>query len=252
MTFGKAALLRATILSAVLTAVPQLAAAQTTATDAAEAQTQADADAQELTGEEVIVTGSARRQRRFDVSYAVNSLGQDDVKRLAPLNFADLLGKLPGIQVEATGGEVQNVTRVRGIPTDDGYSVFQQDGLPLFHDINGNFFRGDSLNRYDLMTERVEVVRGGPAPIFASQAAAIVNSITVTGTDTTRGKVQETLGTTDLYRLDAMQAGPLGERTYYAIGGYLRRDGGQRNNGFPNDRGGQIRANISATWTMVR
>lgn len=244
MTFGKAALLRATILSAVLTAVPQLAAAQTTATGAAEAQTQADADAQELTGEEVIVTGSARRQRRFDVSYAVNSLGQDDVKRLAPLNFADLLGKLPGIQVEATGGEVQNVTRVRGIPTDDGYAVFQQDGLPLFHDINGNFFRGDSLNRYDLMTERVEVVRGGPAPIFASQAAAIVNSITVTGTDTTRGKVQATLGTTDLYRLDAMQAGPLGERTYYAIGGYLRRDGGQRNNGFPNDRGGQIRANI--------
>ncbi|MDZ7280434.1 TonB-dependent receptor [Sphingomonas sanguinis] len=237
MTIAKAALLSATALTAALVIAPQLASAQK-ANEAATDATQA------ATGEEVIVTGSARRQRRFDVSYAVNSLGQDDVKRLAPLNFADLLGKLPGIQVEATGGEVQNVTRVRGIPTDDGYAVFQQDGLPLFHDINGNFFRGDSLNRYDLMTERVEVVRGGPAPIFASQAAAIVNSITATGTDTTRGKVQATVGTTDLYRLDAMQAGPLGERTYYAVGGYLRRDGGQRDNGFPNDRGGQIRANI--------
>ncbi|MCT8002049.1 TonB-dependent receptor [Sphingomonas sanguinis] len=247
MTFSKAALLRATVLTAVVVAAPQIVSAQTAAepvTAAAEDTAQADTSPQAGSGEEVIVTGSARRQRRFDVSYAVNSLGQDDVKRLAPLNFADLLGKLPGIQVEATGGEVQNVTRIRGIPTDDGYAVFQQDGLPLFHDINGNFFRGDSLNRYDLMTERVEVVRGGPAPIFASQAAAIVNSITATGTDTTRGKVQVTLGTTDLYRLDAMQAGPLGERTYYAIGGYLRRDNGQRNNGFPNDRGGQIRANI--------
>ncbi|QXT36104.1 TonB-dependent receptor [Sphingomonas sanguinis] len=243
MTIAKAALLRATALTAALVTAPQLASAQT-ANEAATDATQADTGTQAATGEEVIVTGSARRQRRFDVSYAVNSLGQDDVKRLAPLNFADLLGKLPGIQVEATGGEVQNVTRVRGIPTDDGYAVFQQDGLPLFHDINGNFFRGDSLNRYDLMTERVEVVRGGPAPIFASQAAAIVNSITATGTDTTRGKVQATVGTTDLYRLDAMQAGPLGERTYYAVGGYLRRDGGQRDNGFPNDRGGQIRANI--------
>lgn len=243
MTIAKAALLRATALTAALVTAPQLASAQT-ANEAARDATQADTGTQAATGEEVIVTGSARRQRRFDVSYAVNSLGQDDVKRLAPLNFADLLGKLPGIQVEATGGEVQNVTRVRGIPTDDGYAVFQQDGLPLFHDINGNFFRGDSLNRYDLMTERVEVVRGGPAPIFASQAAAIVNSITATGTDTTRGKVQATVGTTDLYRLDAMQAGPLGERTYYAVGGYLRRDGGQRDNGFPNDRGGQIRANI--------
>lgn len=247
MTFSKAALLRATVLTAVVVAAPQIVSAQTAAepvTGAAKDGAQADTSPQAGSGEEVIVTGSARRQRRFDVSYAVNSLGQDDVKRLAPLNFADLLGKLPGIQVEATGGEVQNVTRIRGIPTDDGYAVFQQDGLPLFHDINGNFFRGDSLNRYDLMTERVEVVRGGPAPIFASQAAAIVNSITATGTDTTRGKVQVTLGTTDLYRLDAMQAGPLGERTYYAIGGYLRRDNGQRNNGFPNDRGGQIRANI--------
>ncbi|WP_322964033.1 TonB-dependent receptor [Sphingomonas fuzhouensis] len=243
MTFAKAALLRATALTAALIAVPQLANAQTTS-EAATDTAKAAPETQAATGEEVIVTGSARRQRRFDVSYAVNSLGQDDVKRLAPLNFADLLGKLPGIQVEATGGEVQNITRVRGIPTDDGYAVFQQDGLPLFNDINGNFFRGDSLNRYDLMTERVEVVRGGPAPIFASQAAAIVNSITATGTDTTRGKVQVTLGTTDLYRLDAMQAGPLGNRTYYAVGGYLRQDGGQRNNGFPNDRGGQIRANI--------
>ena len=185
---------------------------------------------------DIIVTGSARRQRRFDVSYAVNALSQDDIKKLAPLNFADLLGKLPGIQVEPTGGEVQNITRIRGIPTDDGLAVFQQDGLTLF--------RGDSLNRYDLMTERVEVVRGGPAPIYASQAAAIINNITVTGTDTARGQAQVTAGTTGLLRLDAMQSGPVGDRTYYAIGGFLRRDDGHRDNGFPNDRGGQIRASL--------
>ncbi len=243
----KSTLLRATYLTLLASIVAPAASAQTAPAPATEATTEASASAAPVADEtpsDIIVTGSARRQRRFDVSYAINSLGQDDVKRLAPLNFADLLGKLPGIQVEATGGEVQNVTRIRGIPTDDGYAVFQQDGLPLFHDINGNFFRGDSLNRFDLMTERVEVVRGGPAPIFASQAAAIVNNITVTGTETTRGKVQLTAGTTDLYRIDAMQSGPLGERTYYAIGGFLRRDGGQRDNGFPNDRGGQIRANI--------
>ncbi len=243
----KSTLLRATYLTLLASIVAPAASAQTAPAPATEATTEASAAAAPVADEtpsDIIVTGSARRQRRFDVSYAINSLGQDDVKRLAPLNFADLLGKLPGIQVEATGGEVQNVTRIRGIPTDDGYAVFQQDGLPLFHDINGNFFRGDSLNRFDLMTERVEVVRGGPAPIFASQAAAIVNNITVTGTETTRGKVQLTAGTTDLYRIDAMQSGPLGERTYYAIGGFLRRDGGQRDNGFPNDRGGQIRANI--------
>jgi iron complex outermembrane receptor protein len=192
----------------------------------------------------VVVTGSARPQRRFDVSYAVNALSQNDVQKLAPQNMADLLGKLPGIQVEATGGEVQNITRVRGIPTDDGLALFQQDGLPLFTEINGFFFRGDSLNRYDLMTKTLEVVRGGPASIYASQAAAIVNSGTVTGTETTKGKAQVTLGTTGLGRVDLYQAGKLDDKTFYALGGFVRRDDGHRDNGFPNDRGGQIRGNL--------
>lgn len=203
----------------------------------------------------VVVTGSARPQRRFDVSYAVNALSQGDIQKLAPQNMADLLGKMPGIQVEATGGEVQNVTRVRGIPTDDGYALFQQDGLPLMTEINGFYFRGDSMNRYDLMTKTVEIVRGGPAPIYASQAAAIVNNTTVSGTEKTKGKAQLTVGTTGLKRLDAYQAGKIDDNTFYAIGGFIREDDGHRDNGFPNDRGGQLRANIkrvteAGTWKL--
>jgi iron complex outermembrane receptor protein len=219
-------------------------------------ETPAAAPAAEVADSQVVVvTGSARPQRRFDVSYAVNALSQANVQKLAPLNMADLLGKLPGIQVEATGGEVQNVTRVRGIPTDDGYALFQQDGLPLMTEINGFFFRGDSMNRYDLMTKTLEVVRGGPAPIYASQAAAIINSTTVTGGPKTQGKAQVTVGTTGLKRVDAYQSGKIDDRTFYAIGGFVREDDGHRENGFPNDRGGQIRANIkritdAGTWKL--
>lgn len=216
----------------------------------AEAPAPADQSAGATDSQVVVVTGSARPQRRFDVSYAVNALSQGDVQKLAPLNMADLLGKMPGIQVEATGGEVQNVTRVRGIPTDDGYALFQQDGLPLMTEINGFFFRGDSMNRYDLMTKTVEVVRGGPAPIYASQAAAIVNNTTVTGTEKTQGKAQVSVGTTGLKRLDAYQAGAIDDKTFYAIGGFIRQDDGHRDNGFPNDRGGQIRANIKRVTDM--
>ncbi|WP_424108327.1 hypothetical protein, partial [Pseudomonas viridiflava] len=108
------------------------------------------------------------------------------------------------------------ITRVRGIPTDRGYLYFQQDGLPLFHDLDGYFFNaGDGMNRNDLMTQRIEVVRGGPAPIYASGAAAIANVITRTGTDTPHGEAKLTVGTTGLYRLDAYQSGPLGHDTYY-------------------------------------
>jgi len=177
--------------------------AQTSDTPAADAPA-ADPAQTDDAGADIIVTGSARAQRRFDVSYAVNSLSQADVQKIAPKSFADLLGTVPGIQVEATGGEVQNITRVRGIPTDRGYLIFQQDGLPLYHEIDGVFFNsGEGMNRYDLMTERVEIVRGGPAPIYASSAAAIANNITVSGGPQARGKAQVTLGDTGLYRLDA-------------------------------------------------
>ncbi len=66
---------------------------------------------------DIVVTGSAKPERRFDVDYAVNVLSQKDVQKIAPKSMADLLSNVPGIQVEETGGEVQNVTRLRGIPT---------------------------------------------------------------------------------------------------------------------------------------
>ncbi|MBB5730529.1 outer membrane receptor protein involved in Fe transport [Sphingomonas prati] len=219
--------------------------AAATTPPATAAATPADVQA-EAEQSDIIVTGTAARaQRRFDVSYAINSLSQADVQQIAPKSFADLLGTVPGIQVEATGGEVQNVTRVRGIPTDRGYLIFQQDGLPLYHEIDGVFFNsGEGMHRFDLMTERVEIVRGGPAPIYASSAAAIANNITAVGTGVARGKAQLTLGDTGLYRLDAMQSGPLSENTYFAVGGFLRHHEGYRKSGFPSDKGGQIRANL--------
>ena len=225
-------------------AAPSIAAEQPVAAEQTTNEIDKD-DTAETADEQIIVTGSARAQRRFDVSYAVNSLSQEDVLQAAPKNYAELLGNIPGIHVEATGGEVQNITRVRGIPTDRGYLIFQQDGLPLYHEIDGFFFNsGEGMNRFDLMTERVEVVRGGPAPIYASSAAAIANNILVTGDEEARGKAQLTLGDTGLYRLDVVQSGKLAERTYFAVGGFLRYHDGYRDNGFPNDKGGQIRANL--------
>ncbi|QJU58773.1 TonB-dependent receptor [Sphingomonas sp. AP4-R1] len=226
-------------------ATPAFAAdAGAAAADAAAAPADAAPADQSEQGPDVIVTGSTRAQRRFDASYAINTLSQEQIEKIAPVNFADLIGQLPGFQTEITGGEVQNIYRIRGLPNDGGFVNFQQDGLPLFHENDGVFFRGDAILKQDLMTDRVEVVRGGPAPIYASYSGAIINAITVTGKDQARGKAQVTLGDTGLYRLDAYQAGPLSSDTYYAIGGFLRYHDGYRDNGFPNDKGGQIRANI--------
>ncbi|MDP9618119.1 UNVERIFIED_ORG: outer membrane receptor protein involved in Fe transport [Stenotrophomonas maltophilia] len=206
-------------------------------------QNQGSVDAATL--DAVVVTGAARTQRRFDASFAVNSLSREDVQKLAPKSYADLLGSVPGIHVEATGGEVQNITRLRGIPTDRGFIAFQQDGLPLYQELDGHFFNsGDGMNRFDVMNQRVEIVRGGPAPIYASSGGAIVNNILAEGSEQTHGKAQLTVGDTGLYRGEMYQSGDLGKDTFYAVGGFLRQHDGYRDNGFPNDKGGQIRGNI--------
>ncbi|HET9106771.1 MAG TPA: TonB-dependent receptor [Steroidobacteraceae bacterium] len=193
----------------------------------------------------IVVTGSAYPERRFNVSYAVNSLSAKKIKELAPSSYSDLLGEVPGIQVESTGGDAENVTRVRGIPGDRTGLIVEQDGLPLWPQTDGLYFNStDGMNRFDLMTERVEIVRGGPAPIYASSATAIANNITVSGGPVSKGAAELTLGDTGLYRGDVYQSGPLSDSTFYAIGGFIRYNDGYRDNGFPNDRGGQIRGNI--------
>jgi outer membrane receptor protein involved in Fe transport len=204
-----------------------------------------DAPAGDKTVEELVVTGTAKPQRRFDASYAVNSLSATAIQKLAPKSYADLIGSVPGIHVESTGGEVQNITRLRGLPGDRFGMIVQQDGLPLFPQSDGWFFNsGEGMNRFDLMTQRVEIVRGGPAPVYARGASTIVNNITVTGGPDTQGQAQITLGDIGLYRGDAYQSGAINDNTFYAIGGFLRYSDGYRKNGFANDKGGQIRANI--------
>lgn len=221
------------------------AAQETPASPAVDGTPSPENDDEATSLDSVVVTGAARTQRRFDASYAVNSLTAEEVQKLAPKSYADLLGSVPGIHVESTGGEVQNITRLRGIPTDRGFIIFQQDGLPLFHEVDGHFFNsGEGMHRYDVMNQRVEVVRGGPAPIYASGGAAIVNNILAEGSEETTGKAQLTLGDTGLYRAEAFQSGALSGDTYYAVGGFARHHDGYRDNGFPNDEGGQLRANL--------
>ncbi|KAF1013419.1 MAG: Colicin I receptor [Stenotrophomonas maltophilia] len=234
------------------------AAAAEEAPAAAPAPAAQDAKASDAaTLDTVVVTGAARTQRRFDASYAVNALNREDIQKLATKSYSDLLGSVPGIHVESTGGEVQNITRLRGIPTDRGFIVFEQDGLPLYQELDGNFFNsGDGMNRIDVMNQRVEVVRGGPAPIYASSGGAIVNNILAEGSEDTHGKAQLTVGDTGLYRGEMYQSGALSKDTFYAVGGFLREHDGYRDNGFPNDMGGQISGNIKrfiddTSWFMV-
>lgn len=194
--------------------------------------------------EAIVVTATAIGQSKFRTSYAITSLDAQDLVRLAPLSTADLLGQVRGVFAEASGGEASNVYRVRGIPNEGSFQAFQEDGLPLYPESAGFFFTGDGIQRIDVMTERYEAVIGGPAPVFATNATAIYNLVTRQGGDTLKGEGRLTLGDTGLYRGEAFVSGPLGPRTYFAVGGFYRYHDGYRKAGYPTDEGGQIRLNL--------
>lgn len=193
--------------------------------------------------DEYVVTGVSYAQTQFQSSFAVSSLSSTEIQKLGPLNLANLLGQVPGVFTESTGGEVQNVIRLRGIPNESSFQAFQADGLPLYPD-EGIFFKGDGLIRPDIMTKSFEIVRGGPAPIFASNAAAIYNNVTRQGGDSNEGAAQLTVGDTNLYRFDGFWSGKVADKTYVAMGGFYRRNDGPRPNGFPSDHGGQLQLNL--------
>lgn len=215
-----------------------------TASPQAATSSEDDEQADDLGFDEIVVTGSSVGQTKFDTAYAIATVSDAALARLAPLNTADLLGTLPGVFAESSGGEASNVYRVRGIPNEGSFQAFHEDGMPIYPESAGFFFTGDGLQRTDIMTEQYEAALGGPAPIYATNAASIYNLITREGSDQFKGSVRATLGDTGLYRGEGYVSGPLGPRTYYAIGGFYRHHDGYRNNGFPSDKGGQVRVNL--------
>lgn len=197
--------------------------------------------------EVVIVTGTARKRRTFDAAYANSSISEQQIERFAPLSAVDLFGKLAGIGSEPSGGETGNNINVRGLPSSSfTFIPLLQDGLPIFQESQEAFLNADELHRIDLMTDRVESVRGGTSSIYTSNApGATINLITKKGTPTPQGAVRATVGDYGLIRVDGQWSGPVTKDWLLGMGGFYRIDDGLRPPGFTADKGGQFRATLT-------
>jgi iron complex outermembrane receptor protein len=200
--------------------------------------------------ETVIVTGTARREglRKLEASFSITTADEEQIKQAAPSSTADLLKIVPGVFVETTGGQSGANMRVRGFPTpgDGPYSTFLLNGSPLYGQPTLSFFEQSQMFRLDDTIERVEVLRGGPSPIFGSgQPGITVNFIQKTGSPAAEGGLRVTTGTGNLRRVDGIFSAPLGERWTALVGGFYRTSSGLRDTEFPADRGGQFSAVLS-------
>ncbi|QZD96208.1 TonB-dependent receptor [Qipengyuania gelatinilytica] len=202
-----------------------------------------------LVEEVIIVTGVARAQNRLESSVSLSVVDAESIADLNPRSSADLIRQIPGIRSEASGGEGNANIAVRGIPVSTGgarYIQLQEDGLPVLEFGDIIFGNSDNFIRADRNVGRVEAVRGGSASTFASNSpGGIVNFVSKTGQQQ-GGAVVGSIGLDhETYRLDFDYGAPLGDDTYFHVGGFYRTGEGPRDIGYNGSNGGQIRANLT-------
>ncbi|MBD8736618.1 TonB-dependent receptor domain-containing protein [Sphingomonas sp. CFBP 13706] len=202
--------------------------------------------------DDIVVTAVARGTNRLNTSITTSSIGSDALIQLAPRTSGELLRNLPGIRVEASGGDGNANISVRGLPVASGGSKFlqlQEDGLPILEFGDITFGNADIFLRADFNVRTVESVRGGSASTFASNSpGGVINFISKTG-EQEGGAFQLSSGLDYReFRVDFDQGGKLSDSVTYHVGGFYRIGDGQREVGFDGVKGGQLKANITKSF----
>lgn len=200
--------------------------------------------------ERILVTGQAFRNRSLlDSAISVTHINSKVVKQKLHQPVANLLSTVPGFWIESSGGEVNNNVAPRGLRGGEGYRFISlmEDGLPVVYDgVWSDFFL-----RHDIMTERVETVRGGTSGILTTNGpAAMVNFINTQGQSDRSHLVLNTGLNNSYWRLDGVAEGEskLLSGWHYAVGGFVRESRGIRDPGYTGNMGGQVKANLSNTY----
>ena len=228
------------------TATPALAQADTAPAGAPAA---AAAPAPEQ-AQEIVVTGNANREglRKLDASYSISTASAEQIRQVQPISTADLLKIVPGVWVETSGGETGANVFIRGFPSsgDAPFLTLEMNGSPIIAPSSLSFLEDSSVFRIDDTVERMEVLRGGPSPIFANgQPGATTNFILKEGTQDPHLSMRATYGTEGTYRGDVVATGPIDANTTYMLGGFYRYSDGYRHTGFTGDLGGQITGSVT-------
>jgi len=115
---------------------------------------------------DVVISANRQVQARNDSSAANTVFTRDDIDRLQPTSLADLLSRVPGVQVAPTGGR-GSLPGIYLRGTKSAQSLVLVDGQRI-----ANATSGDSGLQYLNVDqiERVEVLRGSRSVIYGSDA----------------------------------------------------------------------------------
>lgn len=206
--------------------------------------------------ESVVISDYHSRQKVLRSKNAVSLISKPLDKSLT--GIASLLSEVPGVFVDGSLGEVYSRVFTRGISAsaedDIGwfYQSLQEDGLPMTA-IQYNYFTPDFFQRSDLMTERLEAMRGGKSGILFQNAPGGAFNFISGNANSLQNKLKATYGqvgdNNPYYRLDGLITIPFTENWGVALSGFYRHDEGHRNVDYTWNRGGQLKAKIQHNFS---
>ncbi|HEX8445950.1 MAG TPA: TonB-dependent receptor [Sphingomonas sp.] len=217
------------------------------------AQGRTPAPADKAPAEEVFSTGVAKGRDRLDSATSTSALKGAEIEKFGARSLGEVLRNIPGIRVEYAGGEGNSNYSIRGLPLAalaSKYLQLQEDGLPVLEFGDLQTLTPDMYMRMDLNVAQVEAIRGGSASTFASNSpGGVINLLSKTG-ETEGGAVQGTLGLNyGEYRIDADYGHKISDTLRFHVGGFYRQGEGPRHVGFDAYKGGQIKANITKSFS---
>jgi outer membrane receptor protein involved in Fe transport len=135
--------------------------------------------------QEVVVTASRSPELLQEVPASVTVITAEQIRDTPAQGLDDILQLVPGMNLTQMGPDVGHPTAynegMRGLPTTETRFLVLVDGIP----VNDPFFGYIQWNRIPLDNiERVEIVRGGGAPLWGNGAmGGVINIITRTPSD---------------------------------------------------------------------
>ena len=198
--------------------------------------------------ERVVITGTTTRVSKLRSSVSISTLDFEQVQQTGADSASDLLRSVPGVLAQSSGGEGNANITARGLPLSGGAKLmlFAEDGLPVLSFGDIDFATIDTFIRSDFTLDRIEVIRGGSASTFVSNApGGVFNFISKTG-DIAGGRIGVTRGVDfDRTRLDLAYGRPLDDQWSFHVGGFFRQGEGPRSVGYTAEDGGQIKGNLT-------
>lgn len=163
----------------------------------------ADTNEDALKLSNTVITANRTAEDRKGSTAAVTVFTREDIDRLQPVNVADLLNRVPGVQIVQSGGRgSQTGVFIRGTST--ARSVVLVDGIRV-----GSVTLGGANGALDHLNidqiERVEVLRGSRSAMYGSDAiGGVIQVFTRRGTaDGLQGRVRVAAGNKGVWERSA-------------------------------------------------